>query len=73
MLSLDPRILALYDEYTHAPLARRVFLRRLARIAGSAAAATAMLAFLENAYADQVPRVVALLDPGFLEFGGIGC
>jgi carboxymethylenebutenolidase len=71
MLSLDPRILALYDEYTHAPLARRVFLRRLARLAGGAAAAAALLPLLQNAYADQVARDDARLETGSLEYGGI--
>ena len=31
---MDRRIIDLYYEYTHRPLARRVFLRRLAGIAG---------------------------------------
>ena len=72
MRSLDPRILALYDEYTHAPLARRMFLRRLARLAGGAAAAS-LLSLLENAYADQVARDDARLETGYLEHGGIRC
>src|SRR5947207_2795059 len=57
---LNPRIIArichMRDEYTHVPLARRVFLRRLAKLAGGAAAAAALLPLLENAYADQVRR-----------------
>jgi len=48
---MDPRIIALYDEYTHRPLDRRTFLERLAGLAGSAAAATALLPLLENNYA----------------------
>lgn len=44
---MDRSILELYDEYTHAPLPRRVFLERLTRLAGSAAAAAAMLPLLE--------------------------
>jgi len=36
---MDQRIIDLYDEYTHAPLDRRVFLARLAKLTGSAAAA----------------------------------
>jgi carboxymethylenebutenolidase len=55
---MDPRILALYDEYTHAPLARRVFLERLALLAGGAAAANALLPFLDNNYA-----VAAMVEP----------
>lgn len=41
----------LYDAYTHAPLPRREFLRRLSALAGSAAAASSLLALLENNYA----------------------
>jgi len=70
---LNPRIIALYDHYTHAPLPRRVFLRRLARLAGGAAAAATALALLENAYADQVRRDDARLESGYPEYGGIRC
>jgi len=70
---LNPRIIALYDEYAHGPLARRIFLKRLARLAGGAAAAAALLPLLENAYADQVLRDDARLETGHLEYGGIRC
>jgi carboxymethylenebutenolidase len=54
---VDQRIIDLYDEYTHRPLERRVFLERLAALAGGTAAALALLPLLENAYAhaQQVP------------------
>ncbi len=48
---MDPKIVALYDEYTHAPLPRRTFLERLATLAGGTAAAYALLPMLENDYA----------------------
>jgi len=48
---MDRRIVELYDEYTHAPLERRVFLRRLAALTGSTATAFAVLPLLENNYA----------------------
>ena len=48
---MDPRILSLYDEYTHAPLPRRVFLDRLKTLAGGSAAAAALLPLLQNNYA----------------------
>lgn len=50
-MALDQKIIDLYDEYTHAPLPRRVFLDRLATMAGSMAAALALLPLLENNYA----------------------
>lgn len=48
---MDDRILQLFDEYTHAPLPRRVFLERLTALAGSAAAAAAVLPLLDSNYA----------------------
>jgi carboxymethylenebutenolidase len=50
-MALDRRIVELYDEYTHRPLDRRIFMNRLLAIAGSAAAAEAALALLEPNYA----------------------
>lgn len=50
-MALDRRIVELYDEYTHKPLDRRVFMNRLLAIAGTAAAAEAALALLEPNYA----------------------
>ncbi len=44
---MDQRIIDLYNEYTHAPLDRRVFLERLAKLTGSAAAAAALVPLLE--------------------------
>ena len=40
---MDQKIIDLYDEYTHAPLDRRVFLECLATLTGSVAAAIAAL------------------------------
>lgn len=48
---MDQRIIDLYDEYTHAPLPRRVFLEGLAAMAGGAAAIPAILAAIEPNYA----------------------
>lgn len=48
---MDQRIINLYDEYTHKPLPREVFLKRLAIITGSIGAAMAILPMLENNYA----------------------
>jgi carboxymethylenebutenolidase len=50
-MALARDIVALYDEYTHKPLDRRVFMNRLMVLAGSAAAAEAALALLEPNYA----------------------
>ncbi len=48
---MDQRIIKLYDEYTHAPLPRRVFIKRLSLLVGGTAAAMALLPALENNYA----------------------
>jgi carboxymethylenebutenolidase len=46
-LLINQKIIDLYDEYTHAPLDRRVFLARLAQLTGSTAAAIALVPLLE--------------------------
>jgi carboxymethylenebutenolidase len=61
---MDQKIIALYDEYTHAPLDRRVFLERLTALAGSAASAYALLPLLENNYA--VAQTVPADDPDLI-------
>ena len=47
---MDQQIINLYDEYTHKPLSRHDFLKRLAVLAGSTAAATTLLPLLESNY-----------------------
>lgn len=44
---MDQKIIDLYDEYTHAPLERRVFLERLTAMLGGAALVPAVLGALE--------------------------
>jgi carboxymethylenebutenolidase len=44
---MDQRIINLYDEYTHKPLSRNEFLKRLALLTGSTAAAMAILPLIE--------------------------
>ncbi len=62
---MDQRIFDLYDSFTHGGISRRDFLDRLAGIAGSAAAAAALLPLLQNDYAKAEtvpandPRLVA--------------
>jgi carboxymethylenebutenolidase len=48
---MDQRIIDLYDSFTHGGINRREFLDRLAGIAGSSAAAVALLPLLQNDYA----------------------
>ncbi len=60
-MKLRQDVIALYDEYTHKPLPRRVFLERLGLLMGSAAGAQAALAVLEPDYARAA--IVAENDP----------
>src|SRR5204863_2907562 len=48
---MDQRIINLYDEYTHKPLSRNEFLKRLVMLTGSTAAAMAILPMIEVNYA----------------------
>jgi carboxymethylenebutenolidase len=48
---MDQRIVDLYDKFTHGGINRREFLDRLGDIAGSSAAALALLPMLQNDYA----------------------
>jgi carboxymethylenebutenolidase len=50
-MTVDRRMIELYNEYVHSALPRRDFLTRLAKIAGGAAAALAVLPMLEPNYA----------------------
>jgi carboxymethylenebutenolidase len=58
---ITPEMIRLYDEYTHVTLDRRGFLAKLTQLAGSSAAASAVLALLENDYAKAA--LVAADDP----------
>jgi carboxymethylenebutenolidase len=48
---INQKIIDLYDNFTHGGMNRRQFLDRLSEIAGSAAAAVALLPILQNNYA----------------------
>ncbi|MBX2964732.1 MAG: dienelactone hydrolase family protein [Cyclobacteriaceae bacterium] len=54
---MDQRIINLFDEYTHKPLSREEFIRKLTLLTGSTAAALAMLPLLEvnYAHAETIP------------------
>jgi carboxymethylenebutenolidase len=47
---MDQRIINLYDEYTHKPLSRDVFIKQLVKITGSLAIAISILPTLEGCY-----------------------
>jgi carboxymethylenebutenolidase len=58
---MEQKYIDLFDRYTHGSMPRREFLEKLAGIAGSAAAASALLVNLQNNYA--LAAMVAEDDP----------
>jgi carboxymethylenebutenolidase len=71
-MTVDRRIIDLYNEYVHTALPRREFLTRLTKIAGGVAAATSVLALLEPNYAQarQVEPDDKRLKTEKIEFNG---
>jgi carboxymethylenebutenolidase len=49
---MEQQFINLFDEFTHGAMGRRVFMERLAKLAGGAAAAAALVPILENNYAE---------------------
>lgn len=70
---MDRRVIDLYNEYVHSSLPRREFLSRLTRITGSAAAAAAVLPFIEPDYARarQVEETDGRLTTGYTTYRGV--
>jgi carboxymethylenebutenolidase len=58
---MDQKFIDLFDRYTHGGMNRRDFLERLSLLAGSSAAALALLPTLENNYAQA--EIVSESDP----------
>jgi carboxymethylenebutenolidase len=72
-MKIDRRVTNLYNEYIHTTLPRREFMARLAQITGGAAAAAAMLPFIEPNYAHgrQVEESDARLDTARVAYPGV--
>jgi carboxymethylenebutenolidase len=71
-MTVDRRIVDLYNEYVHTALPRREFMMRLVSIAGSSAAAMAILPFIEPNYAQarQIEPGDKRLKTEKIEFAG---
>lgn len=72
---MDQRIINLFDEYTHKPLKRDDFLKRLTKITGSTAAAIAVLPLLEvnYAHAETIQQEDERLTIERITYAGDGC
>jgi len=70
---MDQRIINLYDEYTHKPLRRSDFLKRLALLAGSTAAAMSLLPLLESNYAHATQTTEEELFTERVTYTGSNC
>ena len=68
---MDQQIINLYDEYTHKPLSRPEFLKRLAVLAGGTAAAMTLLPLLESNYAKAAVTPVDELFTEYVKYPGI--
>ena len=68
---MDQQIINLYDEYTHKPLSRQEFLKRLAVLAGGTAAAMTLLPLLESNYAKAAVTPVDELFTEYVKYPGI--
>ena len=62
---MNQSIINLYDEYTHKPLSRKTFIKRLILLTGSSSAAMSLLPMLES---DYMNTVLAKSDDLFTEY-----
>ena len=68
---MNQQIINLYDEYTHKPLSRQEFLKRLAILAGSTAAAMTLLPMLESNYAKAAVTTNEDLFTEYVKYPGV--
>lgn len=68
---MDQRIIDLYDEYTHKPLTRAAFMKRLIALTGSAMAATSVLPLLESDYAGGILTPPRKLFTEYIKYPGV--
>ncbi|OLY90737.1 carboxymethylenebutenolidase [Cnuella takakiae] len=68
---MNQEIINLYDEYTHKPLTRQDFLKRLSLLVGSTAAAMAILPQLEGNYAHAAVTQQDNLVTEYIKYPGV--
>lgn len=69
---MEQKYIQLFDEFTHTDMNRRTFMERLTALAGSGAAAAALVPMLQNnyAHAETVPVSDARLETGKIDYPG---
>ena len=68
---LDQSIINLYDEYTHKPLSRKAFLKRLTQLVGSTTAAMSILPLLESNYVSSALTSESDLFTEYITYAGV--
>ena len=68
---MDQRIINLYDEYTHKPLTRQDFFKKLVMLTGSTVAAMAVLPLLESNFATAAITTSQDLFTEYINFPGV--
>jgi carboxymethylenebutenolidase len=69
---MDQKIINLYDEYTHKPLPRAVFIKKLVALTGSLAAAMGVLPLLEGCYSKAATTADEQLATERITYPGAG-
>lgn len=68
---MNQEIIDLYDEYTHAPLSRNEFIKRLTVLAGSLTAAMSILPLIEVNAAGAAITTADDLETGYITYPGV--
>lgn len=68
---MDQKIINLYDEYTHKPLSRKEFLKRLTLLTGSMAASLALLPLIETGCAPANKTHAEEMFTGYATWAGV--
>ncbi|MDD2792115.1 MAG: dienelactone hydrolase family protein [Sediminibacterium sp.] len=68
---MNQEIIDLYDEYTHAPLSRNEFIKRLTILAGSLTAAMSILPLIEVNAAGAAITAADDLETGYISYEGV--
>jgi carboxymethylenebutenolidase len=68
---MNQNIISLYDEYTHKPLSRKTFIKRLVQLTGSSTAAMSLLPLLESTYTNTFLTTPDELFTEYITYKGV--